>query len=253
MILGLLMAVVFTVSLSETVKMADGFSVSGERLTFDIGVGETQMQEWMIKNRSNSTITVEIYTTNPGSELITFEKFHILEPGDRVTPEIFVIVPKDHPDNIEYHIDLYGLVRGELPEGATGIVVNNQARTFIDIKIGDNPIYTAPLVPKKSEVPTAQPKPTPKPIIEKPIVEVIEETLEEKLKRIQEANEKTKAPETSPIDSPVVEKTETPTSEYEPEPIIKSEPIVKSSTTIEPIKECNFIDVILSWFGFSKC
>lgn len=260
--LVLIVFTIFTIALTENLQIADGFSVSGERLTFETDVGETQMQEWMIKNRYNYTITIEVYATNPGSELLEFEKYHTLEPGDRFTPEIFVIVPKDHPDNVEYHVDLFGLLRGELEEGQTGIIVNNQARVFLDILIGDDPVYTAPPPDPTpgANNPALQPA-QPRPISPEPVVEeVIEETMEEKLKRIQEAN--TAVMGETPAEATGQFEVKDPVPDFEPGPqadpeaLFEINPVgtfIEEPVAQEEKVECGFIDWLLSLFGMAKC
>lgn len=248
--MGVIIAVVFTVTITETIQSSDGFAASAVKLIYELEPGDTQILIWPISNIFEEKINLEFYATGEGSELLVFEEFASIEPHVRTEFDIFVVVPENHPDNIEFHPSLFALKRGDdLPDGATGMIVNSQVKVNPIIKIGDNPVFTPEIiVEEKSQIPKERiiKESTPDPIIE-------EETIEEKLARIKAANEITKTPETSPITSPVVEKTVTPTTEYQEEPKSISAPIVKSEATIETIKECSFIEVILSWFGMGKC
>lgn len=250
--MGVIIAVVFTVTITETIQISEGLAASGDKMIYQLNPGESKMLTWLVINDEDKPLAVEFYATGPGSELLIFEEYLTMDPKTRERYEIFVSVPEEHETDVEYRPSLYVLTRGEKLEGAgAGIVMNMQMRTNPIIKIGDNPIFTPSVVVKEIE---EEETPTPvipevKTVKEKEIVE----TLKEKLERIKAANEITKTPETLPITSPVVEKIVTSTTQYEEEPESISAPIVKSSTTIETIKECNFIEVILSWFGMGKC
>jgi len=179
-IAGIIIALVLSVSLTETFQTADGFSAAKTNMVFELDLGDTQMLTWPVSNIGNETINVQFYATGEGSELLVFEEIVAIEPHVRTEFEIFVRVPEDHPDNVEYHPELFALKRGDdLEEGATGMIVNVQYRTLPIIKIGDNPIYTPPVVETVDE-----PKEEPEPRME----EEKKETLEEKLERIEAAN-----------------------------------------------------------------
>jgi len=189
-IAGIIIATVLAVSLTETIQIADGFSAAKTNMVFELDIGETQMLTWPVSNKGNVTINVQFFATGEGSELLVFEEFVTIEPLVRTEFEIFVIVPEDHPDNVEYHPELFVLKRGDdLGEGVTGMIVNVQYRTIPIIKIGDNPIYTPPVVEAVDE-PKADPEPEPRMEEEKI------ETLEEKLERIEAANREN-APDSS--------------------------------------------------------
>lgn len=180
-IAGIIIATALTVSLTETIQIADGFSAAKTNMVFELGVGETQMLTWPVSNKGDETINVQFYATGEGSELLVFEEFVTIEPHVRTEYEIFVIVPEDHPDNVEYHPELFALKRGDsLEEGVTGMIVNVQMRTLPIIKIGDSPIYTPPVVEVKDEPKIKLPGPK--------MEEEKIETLEEKLERIKAAN-----------------------------------------------------------------
>jgi hypothetical protein len=197
------------------------------------------MLTWAISNNESDPIRVEFYATGEGSELFVFEKIIELQPAERKIVEIFVSVPKDHKDNVEYHPNLFALKRGFLEEGATGMIVNSQLKTLPIIKIGENPVFSSPKIIESK---------VPKPIkVEPTIVEEIEETLEEKMERIKAVNAENiiEEKETESIPTPVNNQI----TDYIPEP--DSEPIEKT-TNVDKV-ECNFIEWILSLFGLSKC
>ncbi len=240
-----LVLVIISVIVVSGVQTVDGFSASGARIIFDVQLGETAVHEWALQNVLDEAIGIEVYVAGAGSELLTFEKLHILEPGEIVIPEIFVTIPKDHADNIAYMVELYALKRGaDLEPGTSGIVINSQLKSFIEINIGDNPIYTPPALPINAEVP-------PEPIIKTaPKVEegeepapIIEETLQEKLKRINDAN---KLLETTPQVT-ATDKPEVTDEGYTPEPIMDKEPVTQVA-----LPTCGIWEMILSWFGIKS-
>ena len=183
MILSIVIFTVFTVSLTENLQIADGLSAVSTKLVYKLDVGETQMLTWGIVNDISDPINLEFYATGEGSELLVFEQYAELAAHTQQDFEIFVIVPDDHPDNVEYRPTLYALQRGNIEEGKSGMIINIQMKTTPVIKIGENPVYTPPTVEQIAQVIEEKAvKQTEKPI-------VIKETMEEKLARIQAANE----------------------------------------------------------------
>ena len=162
----------------SSIQFADGFAATGDKLHYNVQVGETQMLNWTILNFGDDTIRVEIYAEGEGSELLVFEEIQEVSPKGRTTIDVFVVIPDDHSDNIEYHPKLFALLKGSIEEGVSGVIVNQQMKNNVIIKIGDNPIYTTSLV-EKANVPKVEEK-----IVEEPK----EETMEEKLARIRAAN-----------------------------------------------------------------
>ena len=68
-----------------------------------------------------------------------FEEFVIMQPGEFTNFDFIVVVPDDHPDNVEYHIELNALDRGSpLADGTTGVQMQQNPRIYI----GENPVYT---------------------------------------------------------------------------------------------------------------
>lgn len=246
LLLSFVITTVFTVSLTENLQLADGLLASSTKLIYEMDIGETKMITWAITNNEEDAMTLEFYATGPGSELLVFEEYMDLDSHTRKEVEIFVIIPDDHPNNIEFHPELFALKRASsLEEGESGFFVNLQMRTIPVIKIGDNPVYTPPTPIQVEEVKEKITKEQ----TQDPLV--VEETLEEKLARIQAANEKTEKPKQ--LDEDDVYSQPQDDEDYIPEPIPDPEPTVKI-TDIDPnLKECNFIDVFLSWFGLSKC
>ena len=247
--LVLIVFAVFTVSLTETIQISDGFSASAVKMIYELDVGEKQVIVWPISNTFEEPINLEFYATGPGSELLVFEKFVTIDPHVRTEFEIFVIVPQDHSDNVEYHPELFALKRSEgLAEGESGMIVNSQVRVNPIIKIGDNPIYTAPKVVEKTEIPKQVTVP-----IQEEIPKV--ETLDEKLARIQASNQ-ANIPQVKVDDT--WEETfeeefeEEAVKDYVPEPIaVTPQPTMES---VEPQSvSCDFIEWLLSLFGMSKC
>lgn len=252
-IAGIIIAAILTISLSETIQIADVFALSAYTypLIYELDVGETQMLTWGVVNIGDDPIDLEFYATGEGSELFVFEKFVELPAHTVQQFEIFVIVPEDHPDNVEYRPMLSALQRGEAPEGGgSAMIFNVQVNTKPIIKIGDNPIYTEPQTKPVTTIPDP---PTIVPET-KPIEEDVEETMEEKLARIQAANlEKAK-------ESPIIEQTKSTESveviAMDPEPKMDPEPVAESivKTQVEEKDECDFWQWFLSLFSLSeKC
>lgn len=251
--LVLVLIITFSVTLTN-LPVADGyFSASGKLIQFELHPGETQMLTWGITNNFNHTINIEVYAEGDGSELFVFEELHVIPAHTSIYPEIFVIVPEDHPTDIEYHPSLFALHRGEAPrdeggELSSGAIVHLQAKNLSVIKIGDNPIFTPPVVKAENELPTP-------PVVKEAeqIEEVPEETMEEKIARIQAGNEANAPAEVQVDDTWEESFEEEAVPDYEPEPYV-DEPTITDSAIVETPKiECNFIEVFLSWFGIVKC
>lgn len=255
LLLSFLVVTIFTVSVTESLQSADGFSSkSTAGWVYELNPGESQVLTWTLVNTEEVPINIEFYSENKGSELIIFEKEIKLEPKEKKSIEFIVVIPDTHPNNVEYRVDLYALEKGESPKGsAAAILINYKMVAHPIIKVGDNPVFTPEPILIVEEDP--EPIVTEIPSIEDFSTPVIEETIDEIIKRIQESNEKTEIPQTSPIDSSVVEKivTSTPETYYLPEPIVENKTIVKSEPIAVPVEECNFIEVVFSWFGFNKC
>lgn len=255
----LIIATIFTVSLSETLELADAISVSADKIKFDIELGETQLLFWHVRNTDPYPIDLEFYATGPGAELLVFEQFGHLEIKERISYEILASIPIDHKDNVEYRPVLHVLQRSQDPnsisnseEGArfTAVAtVNVVMKTVPIIRIGDNPIYTPPvIIPEEKEE-----EPKFNPALEKaPTAEEKEqvESIQQKLDRIQAANQ-AKAPKEVIVDDVFEEAfEEEAVVDYEPEPIAEDYKITRTETTKV---ECGFLDWFLSLFGFGKC
>lgn len=249
--LVLVIFTIFTVSLSDNLQVADGLAAGGDKMIYELYPGESQMLTWFVMNDEDKDIDLEFYATGEGSELFVFEEYLTLPGKTNKKFEIFVVVPEDHPNNIEYHPELFVLTRGEKIEAGAGIVMNMQMKVIPFIKIGDNPIYTAPptvyeVIDDDADV--KDPVPETKTVEEKEQVE----SLAEKLARINTANQ-ANAPKELIVDD-TWEEEAVPELQvddnYLPEPIaqVKQVPL-----PIEEKIECDFIAMILSWFGFGKC
>ena len=256
--LVLVIFTIFTVSLSDNLQVADGFSASGTKLIFETNPGETVTQTWAVVNDETEVFDVEFYAEGKGSEFFVFEKFMTLEPATRKAVDIFVIIPADHPDNIEYHPVLYALKRpiasaDDLHEGAS-IKVLLQMKTNPIIKIGDNPVFTPEPVTNVNIIPDETEKP--KQQVEEPIVQ--EETMQEKLARIQANNIANQLAEVKVDDTwqETFEEEAVPElqvdDDYVPEPKGASGNWT-FTPTYDEVQECDFFALILSWFGFGKC
>lgn len=188
LLLGVVIAIVFTISLTQNMQISDGFSAVANTIDFELELGDTKLDTWKVINDSDEKIWVEFFASGSGSEFLTFEKVISFEPRQNKPVEIIVSIPVDHPNDIEYRPLLVALMRGEpVPDGVNGAQVNIELRKTISIKIGDDPVYTPPV--------EEEPRITPPPIIiaekesEKAAKEAVE-TLEEKLERMRLANEK---------------------------------------------------------------
>lgn len=248
--LVLIVFTIFTVSLTENLQIADGLSGLAGEIKFDLQRGETDIQTWEITNTSDEKIWVEFFTSADGGELILFEKILAIEPHQSMLHEFIVKIPKDHKDNITYKPTMHALKRAEpVPDGTPGATVNFNVqllKTMI-INIGDNPIYTPPVIEEKYEIP------------EEPYIPEKEEaqkekaeSLEDKMARIAAANEAREIPveeveQVSPTNTPVTPQV----GNYEEEPMADPEPVTSFSN--EKKVECGFIDWLLSLFGIVKC
>ncbi len=214
----LFIGIISTVTITENLQAVDGFSAEAKKIIYKMQVGETMSITWGLVNELLEPIDVELYAEGIGSELMVMERYVTIPPQTRVEYEIFVIVPPDHEDNVEFHPTLYALKRGFLEEGKTGAVVNMRMKNLPVIEIGDNPIYT----PTEAEINANAPAPKfslpeKKTDVEKSKVE----TLEEKLAKIQAANEAKQI-------TPKVSVTKTPEVKddvFIPELIMDEEPV----------------------------
>ena len=166
----------------SSIQFADGLAAVKVKLEYNLQKGDTQMLIWTIINTQDEPIKLEVYAKGEGAHLLTFEKHFTLDAKSKKDIEVFVIVPEDHVNNIEYRPHLFALQKAVTDTNtATGMVFNQQMRTIPIIKIGDNPVYTPP-VGEKTEASKVEEK-------KEEIVEQIkEETMEEKLARINAAN-----------------------------------------------------------------
>lgn len=227
-ILGTVIVIIFTVSLTENLQFADAISVSADKLIYDIEVGDTLLLYWSVRNTDPYPIDIEFYATGPGSELLVFEQFGHLDVKERKSFEILASIPADYEDNVEYRPVLHVLQRSQDPDseesvdGASVAKVNVVMKTVPIIRIGENPVYNPPVIENLE-------KPESDPALEKAkSPEVIEkaETIEEKLARIQafnQANTQKDTSQTTTIENPVVQDDN---SRYEPEPKMDPEPVI---------------------------
>ena len=241
MILGLVMAVVFTITINENMQVADAaveWKAAANPTIFELQVGESKMLTWPVSNLTDEPIQVEMYGIGEGSELFILPDYITIPPNTRQEVEIFVSVPEDHPNNVEYHPQLKVLKRApQLDDDVQmGIKINIQYTLLPIIKIGDNPVFTAPEKAPKVIIPEERiinkaPKTTP--TVEKEI----EETIEEKIARLKAENESNKPIVTKEENtiSTSKENTSLPKSGYVPEPMMDSEPIMKDQPTIDAV------------------
>jgi len=254
MIFGIIIFTIFAVSLTENLQIADGLLATKSELNYELNKGNTQVLTWTVINSEDVPINVEFYADGEGSELMVFEEFVTIEPHMQKVLDVFVKVPLTI-DDVEYRPILHVLQRGTIEEGKSGLVINIHLQAPATIKIGDNPIYTPPVIVETEEE------------IEEISDEVVEtvpeiteptETMEEKLAKIKASNEANKKddPDESKsnvvIDTNPVETKQVPIvdDEFVPEPVSDSE---TDEIVEEDVKECNFLDMILSWFGAVKC
>ena len=231
-ILLILLGIIFTVTISENIQITNALSMSAERLVYELDVGETQLRHWTVINDKDEPIKLEFYAKGKGSEFLIFEKFVDVEAKGILSHEIFLSIPDDHPDNVQYNVKLFALLKGEKPEGgaASGAIVNVQVLTEPIIKIGANPVYT----PEHSPIVIEEEKTIVEESIiemdsEEAIVEEIGETMEEKLARIEAANK-----ESTIIKEDVLKTTPQVLDEgYEPEPVMDPEPVMNSEPVME--------------------
>lgn len=227
-ILGTVIVIIFIVSLTENLQFADAISVSADKLIYDIEVGDTLLLYWSVRNTDPYSIDIEFYATGPGSELLVFEQFGHLDVKERKSFEILASIPADHEDNVEYRPVLHVLQRSQDPDseesvdGASVAKVNVVMKTVPIIRIGENPVYTPPVI-ENLENPESDPA------LEKAkSPEVIEkaETIEEKLARIQAFNQANTQKDTSltpTIENQVIQDVD---SGYESEPKMDPEPVI---------------------------
>lgn len=252
----LIVFAVFTVSLTENLQLADGFlSQSTAGWKYEMQVGETQVGTWTLLNTTEEPINVQFVAEGQGAELFVFEEFVTMEPNTQNDYEFIVTVPKDHPDNIEYHPNLYALQIGEAQEGGAAVVVFKY-RMLAEPKIiiGDNPVFTPEEKPEPVEEPTPAPVANDDELTFESAEEKPMETIEEKMARIQAANQ-AKAPEEVKVDDVWEEEfEEEAVVDYEPEPYV-AEPTeaLRPAPHQEEVKECDFIAMFLSWFGLAEC
>lgn len=240
-----LVLIVFSISL---VPIADGFlSESTAGWKHEMSPGDSQIGVWTLMNPTEEPINIEFQAEGQGSEFFVFEKLVTLEPESQTTFEFILTIPDDHKDNIEYRPQLFALQLQEAPEGGAAVVVFSYRMVANPIiLIGDNPVFTPEIEPEVIEE---------EPVVEsenqsfEAIEEKPMESIEEKLARIQEANKEVK------VDDDFEESfEEEAVVDYEPEPEYTMEPeTIATQTTTEEKIECNFFEMILSWFGFGKC
>jgi hypothetical protein len=246
--LAFIIFTVFTVTLTENIQLADGFSsASTVDMKYNLGVGETQVQEWKIYN-SNQTTHIEFVAENPGSEYLTFEKSAVLEPNEVRAFEFIVSIPADHPDNIKYIVALIAKeVKPATEGGSSSVMIAYEMIARPSISIGDNPIYTQPVAPVVvEEEPTIQAEISDDDF--GAVEEIPLETIEEKMARINQAN----APAEVQVDDTWEESfEEEAVKDYVPEPM--SEPVTAPVVAIVTVEECGWWDMILSLFGMAKC
>jgi hypothetical protein len=256
--LVLVVFAVFTVSLSETIQISDGFlSQSTAGWKYQLSPGESDVFTWTLTNTEDKSIIIEFRAEGQGSELFVFEELVTMEPKQNRAFEFIVVVPDDHPNNIEYRPLLYALEKA-IPdsEGGAAILINYQMIARPIVLIGDDPVFTPEPIPIAEPVPEAIEAERP---MEEDFSITPEETLEEKLARIaiankgvkvddtwQETFEEEAVPELQVDDNYLPEPTPEPVS-VDPMP----EPVIQADT--EEKVECDFIAMILSWFGFGKC
>lgn len=228
-------------------QTAEGLAAGGDKMIYQLNPGESQMLTWLVINDEDKKLDVEFYAEGPGSELFVFEEYVTMQPNSKERFEIFVVVPEEHETDIEFRPSLFVLTRGEKIEAGAGIVMNMQMVVIPFIKIGDNPIYTYPVVEKVIEEEKEIPKSS-VPEAKTPEQKEVVESLEDKLARIQAANQ-AKAPEEVKIDDTWEEEfEEEAVPDYEPEPFGSP-----TQPAVEEKIECDFFAIFLSWFGIGKC
>ena len=250
LVLVLAIFIIFSVTLTENLQIADGLSAVANPLNFKLNPGETDLETWEVINNNDEKGWVEFYASGPGSEFLTFEKLEVFEPRQSKIMQIYVTIPKDHPNNIEYKPLFFALKRGDPGEGSGTVAqVNVQLKKTLSIKIGDNPIYTRPA----EEIKVVQPEEIIIPEREALIEAKQEKTVEEKLaeikarndailrEQIEEANlaDQWEAPKVTATDKPEIKD-----DGYTPEPVMDKEPV--------GLPTCGFWEMILSWFGIKS-
>ncbi len=230
MILGLVIAIIFTVSITESIQIVDGFLTVATDLVFEMQRGETKMLTWTIINNGAEPLYLEMFAEKPGSELYIFEEDITIEAGETRDVEIFVLVPEDHPDNRIYYTEVYVkevTTHGDAEEkggGKINIVI--QQRTKPIIKIGDNPVQYIPEIIKEKtkDIPeTITPKSSVK--VEE---EIVGETMKEKLERIKAANEANKSDEVTSLPQMKVTEKINDDQMMDEEPRMDEEPSVQN-------------------------
>ena len=223
-ILPLLFVLVVFVSLSENLQTADGLLSTSPKLNYELNGGDTQVLTWTIINSEDVPINVEFYAEGEGSELLVFEEYASLDAGKNKVLEIFVVVPETL-DDVEYRPTLYVIQKGSIEPGKSGIVMNVRLSASINIKIGDNPIYTPPVEKIEPEIQVAPKVIEPEVEVEVEVEKSTELSIAERMAIIEKANKEREA--SQPINSNPQSAVENEIS-IDSEPTMDAEPIVES-------------------------
>jgi hypothetical protein len=245
----LIVFAIFTISLTENLQIADGFlSESTAGWKYELSPGESQVFTWTLTNTEEKSINLEFRAEGQGSELFVFEELVTMQPNEHTAFEFIVTVPEDHPDNIEYHPQLFALeVAERSSDTGAAILINYEMLARPIIKIGDNPVFTPEPIPVIIEEEAIVKE---RPSEEDFSVTIPTETLEEKMARIQAANQ----PKEVIVDDVWEEEfEEEAVKEYVPEPMSDPEPVTAPVVAIVTVEECGWWDMILSLFGMAKC
>lgn len=143
--------------LASTFGQAQALQQTADKLNYNVNLGESQTLQWgILSDEDDVTIIVEIFAKGLGSELLSFPDSIEITPHAMEMIDFTVTVPKDYQNNIELKPIIYALQSGSIEDGVSGTIIHIQMAKPLSIKIGDAPVYVAP-------VPSIRP-----PVIEEP-------------------------------------------------------------------------------------
>ena len=102
----------------------------------DLEPGESAIFKWELQSDEDEPLTVFLYATNQGKELLSFENEIILEPGVLTIIDVTATIPEDYETDIFLQPWMHAQNRGET---GNAITINVEMLKFVSLTIG-NPV-----------------------------------------------------------------------------------------------------------------
>ncbi len=133
-----ILSIIFSIIIISMILPVSALQQSGKPMIYDLQLGSTQTEEWILISDSDYDLILKIIKLRPGNELVSLPSEIKLPANGSVKVPVTVTIPEDYEDNIILKPKIRAIQEGVISGGA--ITINVAMGKVLEINIGDNPV-----------------------------------------------------------------------------------------------------------------